>query len=100
MIERNFKQTQKVTDYCDQLYLTYNTLARYTQSYCGKSPKEIIAERVTLEAKRLLATSAMPVKEIAYTLGFDEPTNLVKYFKKQTGFTPTAFRENFTAALN
>ena len=100
LIERNFKQTQKVTDYCDQLYLTYNTLARYTQSYCGKSPKEIIAERVTLEAKRLLATSAMPVKEIAYTLGFDEPTNLVKYFKKQTGFTPTAFRENFTAALN
>jgi AraC-like DNA-binding protein len=98
LIERNFKQTQKVNDYCDQLYLTYNTLARYTQNYCGKSPKEIIAERVTLEAKRLLVTSAMPIKEIAYTLGFDEPTNLVKYFKKQTGFTPATFRENFTTA--
>lgn len=98
LLEQNFKQTQKVQEYCDQLFLTYNTLSRHTKSYCGKTPKEIISERIVLETKRMLSASAMPIKEISYELGFDEPTNLVKYFKKHAGYTPSFFRENLNPA--
>jgi AraC family transcriptional regulator, transcriptional activator of pobA len=92
-LEDNFRSTQKVNFYTDSLNLTYNSLARYTSNYCKKTPKEIISERLVLEIKRLLSSTSKPIKEIAYQLGFDEPTNLVKYFKKYTGVTPSEFRK-------
>jgi AraC-like DNA-binding protein len=33
------------------------------------------------------------MKEIGFALGFDEPTNFVKYFRRQAGMTPIEFRE-------
>lgn len=92
LLEEHFRTTHKVNYYTDRLNLTYNVLTRYTTNYCGKTPKEIIVERVLLETKRLLAGTATPIKEIAYQLGFDEPTNMVKFFKKYTGSTPVEFR--------
>ena len=96
LLEQNFKKTQKVSFYCDNLNITYNSLAKKTKSYCDKNPKEIIAERVALEAKRLLSSSSLPIKEITYELGFDEPTNFVKFFKKIAGLTPAQFRSNYS----
>lgn len=94
LLESNFRNAQKVHFYTDTLNLTYNSLARYTSNYCNKTPKEIITERLVLEIKRLLAGTDFPIKEISYKLGFDEPTNLVKYFKKFAGVTPSEFRKN------
>lgn len=93
LLEQNFRQTHKVSYYTDKLNLTYNSLARFTGQYCEKSPKEIITERIILEIKRQLSATSLSVKEIAYELGFDEPTNLVKFFRKNTGITPANFRK-------
>lgn len=93
LLEQDFRHTHKVSHYTEHLNLTYNSLARFTGHYCDKSPKELITERVVLEIKRRLASTSQPVKEIAYDLGFDEPTNLVKFFKKNTGSTPSTFRQ-------
>jgi AraC-like DNA-binding protein len=54
--------------------------------------KRVIIERIILEAKRLLAHSSDPVAGISSHLGFDEPTNFVKFFKRETDLTPTQFR--------
>jgi AraC family transcriptional regulator, transcriptional activator of pobA len=59
----------------------------------GKTPKEIIDDRILLEAKRILAHTTESIKEISYYLGFEEPTNFIKYFKKHASVTPTEFRE-------
>jgi len=45
-----------------------------------------------LEIKRLLAYSSKSVQEVAFHFGFEEPTNMVKFFKKHTNKTPTQFR--------
>jgi AraC-like DNA-binding protein len=58
--------------------------------------KRVIVERIVLEAKRLLARSALTVAAISHQLGFDEPTNFVKYFKRETGTTPAQFRAQLT----
>jgi AraC family transcriptional activator of pobA len=92
LLEKSFRNTHKVNYYTNNLNLTYSSLARYTTSYCSKTPKEIIVERIILEIKRLLSGTTLSVKEIAFQLGFDEPTNLIKYFRKYTGSTPAAFR--------
>jgi AraC-like DNA-binding protein len=52
----------------------------------------MLTQRIVLEAKRLLAHSLAPVAAIGETLGFDEATNFVKFFRRETGLTPGAFR--------
>jgi AraC-like DNA-binding protein len=47
---------------------------------------------VTLEAKRLLAYSDLPVAAIGHQLGFTEPTNFGRFFVRETGLTPGEFR--------
>lgn len=70
-------------------------LNQATTKTMGKSPKTIIDERVLLEAKRLLIHTTLSVKEIGYNLGFEEPTNFIKYFRKHTQKTPIVFRERY-----
>ena len=48
-----------------------------------------------LEAKRLLCHTNISIKEIGYAIGFDEPTNFIKYFRKHTGKTPIDFRGSY-----
>jgi AraC-like DNA-binding protein len=62
-------------------------------AFCGKSTKQLIDERVVVEQKRLLVHTEISVKELAERTGFDEPTNLVKFFRHHTGQTPTEFRQ-------
>jgi AraC-like DNA-binding protein len=50
-----------------------------------------------LEAKRLLAHSLFPVANIGYEIGFSEPTNFVKFFRRETRLTPGAFRSQLSS---
>jgi AraC family transcriptional regulator, transcriptional activator of pobA len=34
-----------------------------------------------------------PINEIAYDLGFADPSHFARFFRKQTGTTPQAFRD-------
>ena len=70
-------------------------LTNATARTFGKSPKTIIDERVTLEAKRLLIHTNLSIKEVGYDLGFEEPTNFIKYFRKHNNKTPIEFRESY-----
>jgi AraC-like DNA-binding protein len=93
LLETNYKNQKQVNYYAKQIIITEKRLNQATTKVLGKSPKEFIANRVILEAKRILAHTTESVKEIAYQLGFEEPTNFIKYFKKHTSVTPTEFRE-------
>ncbi len=62
------------------------------KSKTGKSVSTWIAEKTVAEAKALLLNSALSVKEIAYRLGFAEPTHFSNYVKKHTGLSPVQFR--------
>lgn len=95
LLEENYKSETRVDFYVEQLGTTIKTLSRVIKEQYNVSTKSVIDERRTLEIKRLLRGTIMPVKEIAYDLGFDEPTNMVKYFKKHTGHTPNGFRKEF-----
>lgn len=94
LIDTNFLTTKSVKEYADKIHVTEKRLSKATSNILGKSPKELISERVVLEAKRLLVHTNQPIKELAFHLGFGEPTNFIKYFKTRTGLTPTEFRES------
>jgi AraC family transcriptional regulator, transcriptional activator of pobA len=95
LLEQNYKEQKQVSYFAKKIYLTEKRLNLATRSILGKTPKELIDERVVLEAKRLLAHTTKTVKEIGYELGFEEPTNFNKYFRKHSLITPSQFRSQF-----
>ena len=95
LLENNFQNEKSVTKYASDLNLSQKQLHKATTLILGKSPKEVINDRLLLEAKRLLAHSSESVKEIAYNLGYNEPTYFIKYFRKNVGKTPSEFRSQF-----
>ena len=52
---------------------------------------QLIRNEVVLSSQRLLLQD-MPIKEVAYTLGFEEPNHFSHFFKKYTGSTPQHFK--------
>lgn len=80
------------SDYATHLSVHANHLNRAVKEITGKTTTEHIAERITKEAKALLAHTNWNVAEIAYTLGFEYPAYFNNFFKKQTALTPGSFR--------
>ncbi|RFS18642.1 helix-turn-helix domain-containing protein [Emticicia sp. C21] len=97
LLENQFKTNRQVSQYASQISITEKRLNQATSKVLGKSPKEMIDERVLLEAKRLLTHTTESIKEIGFSLGFDEPTNFIKYFRKHQKVTPVEFRERIFA---
>ena len=91
-IEEHFHQWHKVGQYADRLGYSARTLNRLARQNTGLSAKELIDERVVLEAKRQLSHGDASMSEIAEELGFDDASNFSSYFRRQTQMTPGAFR--------
>ncbi|HEY8938183.1 MAG TPA: AraC family transcriptional regulator [Cyclobacteriaceae bacterium] len=94
LLDKHFVTIKSVKEYADKIHISEKRLTKATSHVLGKSPKEIINNRVLLEAKRLLVHTNQSIKEIGFQLGFAEPTNFIKYFKLQAGSTPSEFRES------
>ncbi|HMO09452.1 MAG TPA: helix-turn-helix transcriptional regulator [Paracoccaceae bacterium] len=92
LVEQNFTRWHQVANYADTLGCTEKSLTRAAREASGQNAKAVIAARITLEAKRLLAHTDRPIYLIAEGLGFAEATNFAKFFRRETGLTPAEFR--------
>lgn len=95
LVEKNCFQNKKVRFYANKMGVTTKTLSNVTQKIIHKSAKSFINDIVIIQAKRLIINSQDSLTEIAYQVGFDEPTNFFKYFRKYTGVSPSQFRETY-----
>lgn len=93
LLETHWRSSRTVEQYAKRMGITPKRLALLTRAAVGRTPKACIQEQTLLEVKRLLMDHVRSIKEVAYEAGFDEPTNLVKFFRKATGVTPTEYRE-------
>lgn len=92
IVEQRFFEWSKVDAYAKHLACTERSLTRATTKAVNMSAKGFISARITLEAKRLLAHTGLPVSVIADRLGFEEATHFSKFFRHNTRCTPTEFR--------
>lgn len=92
LLEQNHTNTRDAKVYASDIAISYKHLNDVCKQIVQTTAKAFIDNYVVLEAKRMLVSTSLSVKEIAFTLGFDDPTNFLKYFKKHTGLTPVDFR--------
>lgn len=94
LVEEKFNDWHKVKDYASEIHISPKHLSQTVKNLTGKVAKDHIQDRIILEAKRLLMHTAMSIKEIAYNVGFEEPLHFSSFFKKNTGLSPSVFRES------
>lgn len=95
LIEENYCRLHTVKDYAALLNVSSKTLTLYVNECSKYSPLELINNRIILEAKRLLRYSVLSVKEIAFRLGFEDPSYFAKFFKRLVKQSPADYRESF-----
>ncbi|PRZ24206.1 helix-turn-helix domain-containing protein [Flavobacterium granuli] len=95
LIEIHFHEESSVRFYAQQLNITPNYLNILSQKYLKTAAGDFIKDRIMLEAKRLLISTSLSMKEIAYQLGFNDNGYFSKAFRKHTGKAPSDFRESY-----
>lgn len=95
LMEQHVAEHKSVTEYAEILGVSVYQLNKITKSAVGRTVSELINEQLILESKRTLLGTSNQVKEVAYSLGFEDVSYFIRFFKKNTGFSPEAFRTNF-----
>ncbi len=93
LIETHYKSCRKVADYAGMMGKTTKKINSIAKENSGRTAKELIDDRVMLEAKRLLAYTQYSIVDIALILGFNEATNMTKFFRRHTELTSKEFRD-------
>jgi AraC-like DNA-binding protein len=96
LVELHFKNLHTVADYAKILFVTPKNLNKKVTQFGNQSPNELIKDRIILEAKRLLAHTTFTIKEIGYTLGYEDDAYFIRLFTKQTGLSPQQFRKQYS----
>jgi len=83
LVENRYKQFHTVQEYADELNVAVRTLNKCVNECSRMSPLAFINERILLEAKRMVRYTNLMIKEIAFELGYDDPSYFVKLFKRR-----------------
>jgi AraC family transcriptional regulator, transcriptional activator of pobA len=92
LVEEHFTQQRPLEFYATRLGVTPDHLSRTCRNVAGRSALQIAHERILLEARRLLAYTALPVSRVAQQLGYEDTAYFTKFFGKSVGHTPSEYR--------
>jgi AraC family transcriptional activator of pobA len=92
LLERDYARHHDAAHYADALAVPQPLLSRTLARLTGRTTKQLITDRVMLEAARLLRFSDLTVGEVAFRAGFDDQLYFSRAFKRHYGEAPTAFR--------
>jgi AraC-like DNA-binding protein len=97
-IEQYFREKHSPGDYAELLNTSVKNLGRVVKEYNQKTPTDLIATRIIVEAKRELYLTDKAIKEIAYDLGFKDEYHFSRYFKNITQTSPQTYRNSLKKA--
>lgn len=89
----NYTQEHEVSYYAKRCGVTPAHFSNAIRRASGRSPLAVITETLVMNAKAQLKSTRLPVKEIAFSLGFGNLSFFNKYFRKHVGMTPQEYRE-------
>ena len=92
-IEEHYKVKHSANEYAEMLHITPKALAKVVKNYFNKTLTDLISERIVIEAKRELYLTSKTVKEISYSLGFNDEHYFSRFFKNNADVSPQLYRE-------
>jgi AraC family transcriptional activator of pobA len=92
LLEANYRAHWPVARYARQLGLSAERLNRIVRAETGHAAQRLIHDRLAREATRWLVHVPLPVSQLAFELGFDDPAYFCRFFKRHTGLSPRAYR--------
>jgi AraC-like DNA-binding protein len=95
LLSANYKAIKSPVHYAEKLNYSLSHLNESVKTYTGFPVSYWIRQQVVLEAKRLLYYTDMDVKEIAFSLGYEDYAYFSRLFSKAAGASPNAFRRRF-----
>jgi len=95
LVEQNYKTLRSVTEYANRLGISPKSLTKHFQKNGSQTPSDFIKNRIILEAKRQLIYSSDSVKQIAFSLGFNDPAYFSRFFTKSTTKSPLLFKTDY-----
>ena len=100
LIDENYNKGLSISEYAQLMNISSRTLSDLVNASLNKTPSQMIQERIIIEAQRLLLHSELNVNQIAFRLGFDDPSYFVRYFKKHSSTTPLEFRKSILHSVS
>ena len=91
-VEARFREQPGLPELARPLGITPTQLNRVCHQVLGHAALDVLHARLVLEAQRELVYTALSVKQIALGLGFSDAGYFSRFFRRQTGTTPTAWR--------
>lgn len=93
-IDAHLFESLSVARVASEVNLSPSHFSRLFRSTTGFSPHEYIMLHRIDEAKALLQSTSLSVKEIAFRVGYHSEVNFILAFTDKTGQTPTQFRNS------
>ena len=93
LVESHFRTKHSVTDYATLMHKSPKTLAHAFKKMGSPTPLQLIQDRQYVEARRQLAYTTTDISSIAYDLGFLDLQSFSRFFKRQSGQSPTKYRK-------
>ena len=97
LVEQHYREHPKIEDLAHKLGISVSHLNGTCRELGGQPALQIMHDRQLLEAKRLLTYTSMTINEMSDVLGFSDPTNFSRLFRRRVGFSPKVFREQLNA---
>lgn len=95
LVVTHFRESKEVNYYAQLMHIHPKYLSRVITAAHGITPLKWIEQYVVNQAKRLIANQPnKTLKQIAFQLGFDEPTSFYRYFKRGAGITAKDYKDS------
>lgn len=92
LVDRHYREHWPLQRYAGQLGLSASHLGAVCRQHAGAAPLQLLQRRVMLEAQRSLVYTSLSVQQIATWLGFADAAYFSRYFARNAGCSPNAFR--------
>jgi len=96
MVEEHYRKEHSVKFYAGKICLTPKYLSSVIYEVSGKHASDWIHEYIVLEAKALIKSTDMNLKNISELLHFCTPSHLGRFFKRYTGYTPKEYKKDIS----
>jgi len=93
LVIRNFKNVHAIATYAEMLNVSPNHLNKHIKSNTGNTASHFLREHLVLESKVLLYQTDLSIKEISMDLGFKDVSYFGRFFKINTGYSPSEFKK-------